>query len=237
MAFSSRRRDFLIGATGLASTWLAGCGKSSEESSTPYHKMDPDNPLDRVFPRLLAIVSEDPAPASQWQRMLEVFRNEVPAAPWSRMPVPDSRRDVDEAAAWLAAELKAQPAAKGIYLGLDTLNMEGGSGTNVEFGGIAECDPTNDDKSWLEDDLDSGGDHLIRGLQEMHAVYSSPEWEPWFDFCDYALFLGYSGIVLAAAMARSAAGSRDLLAAWGFHDGDLFLLGRSLGGKWSPVED
>lgn len=198
--------------------------------------MDQDDPLDRVFPRLLAIVRDDPAPATQWQRMLEMFRSEVPAAPWGGLPLPDIDRDVNAAAAWLAAELKAQPAAKGIYLGLDTLNMEGGRGTNIEFGGIAECDPADDDESWLEDDLDSGGDHLIRGLLEMHAVYSSPDWEPLFDFCDYSVFLGYSGIVLAAAMARTA-GTRDLLVAWGFHDGDLFLLGRSLGGKWSPVED
>ena len=205
--------------------------------------MNQDNPLDRVFPRLLAIVRETPEPVAQWQRLLEVFRSEVPAAPWARMPAPDIKRDVDEAAAWLAAELKAQPAARGIYLGLDTLNMEGGKGTNVGFGGTSECDPAKDDESWLEDDFEYGlermiygGEHLIRGIVEMHAVYSTPEWEPWFDFCDYALFLGYSGIVLGAAMARSA-GARDLLAAWGFHDGDLFLLGRSLAGKWSPVED
>lgn len=198
--------------------------------------MNQDDPLDRVFPRLLAIVRENPEPVSQWQRMLEVFRIELPAAPWDRMPVPAIGRDVDEAAAWLAAELKGQPAATGIYLGLDTLNMEGGRGKNVEFGGTAECDPAEDHESWLEHDLDDGEDHLIRGLVEMHAVYASPEWEAWFDFCDYATFLGYSGIVLGAAMARSA-GARDLLVAWGFHDGDIFLLGRSLGGKWSPVED
>lgn len=206
--------------------------------------MNQDNPLDRVFPRLLAIVGENPDPVSQWQRMLEVFRSEVPAAHWDRMPVPDIMRDVDEAAAWLAAELKGHPAAKGIYLGLDTLNMERGRGKNVEIAGTAKCDPTDDDVSWLEEDLEYGlehliyGDeqHLIRGLVEMHAAYSSPEWEPWSEFCDYTVFLGYSGIVLGAAMARSA-GARDLLVAWGFHDGDLFLLGRSLGGRWSPVKN
>lgn len=198
--------------------------------------MNQEDPLDRAFPRLLAIVRELPEPVSQWQRMSEVFRSEVPAAPWARMPVPDIMKDVDEAAAWLAAELKALPAAKGIYLGLDTLNMEGGKGTNVEFGGATNCDSAEDDESWLESDLDYGDEHLIRGLVDMHAVYSTPQWEPWSEFCDYAFFLGYSGIVLGAAMARTA-GARDLLAAWGFHDGDLFLLGRSLGGKWSPVED
>lgn len=198
--------------------------------------MNQDNPLDRVFPRLLAIVGENPDPVSQWQRMLEVFRSEVPAAPWARMAVPDIMRDVDEAAAWVAAELRSQPAAKGIYLGLDTLNMRGGKGKNVEFGGTTECDPAEDDESWLENDLDYGDEHLVRGLVGMHAVYSTPEWEPWSDFCDYVFFLGYSGIVLGAAMARSA-GARDLLAAWGFHDGDLFLLGRSMGGKWSPVKE
>lgn len=228
------RRNFLIGAAALATAGLAGCGKRTGEASSPSDEMNQENPLDRVFPRLLAIVREDPAPASQWQRMSGVFQNEVPAAPWARMPVPDLGRDVDEAAAWLAAELDAQPAAKGIYLGLDTLNMEGGKGNNVEFGGTTECDPAEDDESWLESDLNYGDGHLIRGLVAMHAVYSSADWEPWSDFCDYAVFLGYSGIVLGAAMARSA-GARDLLAAWGFHDGDLFLLGRSLGGKWSPV--
>lgn len=236
MPTRTSRRDFLIGAAGSAATLLVGCGEPAEEPSAPADEMDQEDPLDRVFPRLLAIVRDDPAPASQWRQMLALFRSEVPAAPWEGMHLPDFERDVNDAAAWLAAELGALPAAKGIYLGLDTLNMEGGRGKNVEFGGTAECDPAGDDESWLEDDLDYGDDHLIRGLLELHAVYSSPEWEPWSEFCDYAVFFGYSGIVLGAAMARTA-GARDLLVAWGFHDGDLFLLGRSLGGKWSPVRD
>lgn len=228
----------------MATAVLAGCGKRSGVSPEVSNEMNQDDPLDRVFPRLLALVRENPDPVSQWSRMLELFRREVPAAPWARMPVPAIGKDVDEAAAWLAKELNAQPAAKGIYLGLDTLNMEGGRGKNVEIAATAECDPADDDESWLQEDLEYGLEHLIygaeqhliQGLVEMQAEYSSPEWEPWSGFCDYAVFLGYSGIVLGAAMARSA-GARDLLVAWGFHDGDLFLLGRSLGGKWSPVED
>jgi hypothetical protein len=56
-------------------------------------------------------------------------------------------------------------------------------------------------------------------------VYDQPQFESVSSFADYALFLRYSGLVLAEAM-ESVTVSEPFLAAWGFHDGDLFFLGR-----------
>ena len=52
--------------------------------------------------------------------------------------------------------------------------------------------------------------------------------------CDYIFFLGYSGVVLAESFARLDT-PRTLLPAWGFHDGDLFALGRKQGGGFTRL--
>ena len=134
-------------------------------------------------------------------------------------------RDISVASQWLLSQLATQPDARGIYLGLDTLNMDDGSGTNVDFGGTADCDVSQDQVDWVYGKLKHGEMHLIRGLFELHQIYSRPEWEAAFSFADYILFLGYTGIILGQAFIRLST-NRSLLPAWGFHDGDLFALGR-----------
>jgi hypothetical protein len=111
----------------------------------------------------------------------------------------------------------------GVYLGLDRLNMDDGCGMNVQIGGSRrpEC-LTAELQDWLEDDLWDGRDHLIRGLVDMHRVYAREE-GPVFGFADYALFLGYSGFVLAAAIERlspaTRSGAKGRLYAWAFTTG------------------
>ena len=59
----------------------------------------------------------------------------------------------------------------------------------------------------------------------MHEEYARPEWARLFDAADYVLVLGYSSVVLAEAAAIVRWPRRSPLI-WGFHDGDLFILGR-----------
>ncbi len=126
------------------------------------------------------------------------------------------------------------PNATGIYLGLDTLNMGEGEGTNIEFGGTAACDVSKDEVDWVYGKLKYGESHLIGGLYELQRIYSEPDWESSFSFTDYILFLGYSGIILGQAFIRLAT-KRRLLPAWGFHDGDLFVLGRKTPEKFDFI--
>jgi hypothetical protein len=76
-------------------------------------------------------------------------------------------RDILAATHWLSSQISAQPEATGIYLGLDTLNMDNGSGTNVDFGGTAACDISQDQVDWVYGKLKYGQQHLIRGLFEL----------------------------------------------------------------------
>jgi hypothetical protein len=163
-----------------------------------------------------------------WPRVIRLCKEEQPSDLWDALPSPDTKRDVRAAAQWLTSEISAPLAPKpvrGVYLGLDTLNMEGGAGHNVELGATASCDPLAQDGDWAWDCEWYGQRHLIRGLVDLKAEYEREPWKERYQFADYALFLGYSGLVLGDALA--AASARDpLLAIWGFHEGDLFLLGR-----------
>lgn len=130
--------------------------------------------------------------------------------------------------------------SNGVYLGLDTLNHKNGIGTNVEIGSSAKCvvDSKENDGRWLDELSWHGDSHLIYGLYEMktHAWGDGTILWPTrpinlYGYADYAVFLIYSGLVLASALDRMVQKQllefkKPKLIVWGFHDGDLFELGR-----------
>lgn len=184
------------------------------------------NQLKRIRDQLAAIHTRaDPHDA--WDDVLALCRRDVPEAPWQRLPRPDIKRDIETAREWLVRQLQETPRATGLYLGLDTLNMRRGRGMNVAIGRSTECNPWKDDRNWLTDSMSFGDDYLIRELYAMHREYSKKAWRKndAFSYADYALFLCYSGIVLGHAF-HGVRVKQTLQAVWGFHDGDLFVLGR-----------
>jgi hypothetical protein len=184
---------------------------------------------------LLAAIRGPAKPDAAWKEVLRVCHRCAPGAPWPSLPDPDLGRDIEDARVWLARQLRDLPDATGIYLGLDTLNMRGGRGQNVEIGGTAECDALQDSQDWIGvRQLRYGTKHLIRGLYEMHRVYTQGDWcvraekvprGLYSSFAEYSLFLSYSGIVLGHAL-KLIPLKRTFLVVWGYHDGDMFLLGR-----------
>jgi len=183
---------------------------------------------------LLLILRKYPDARKCWQAILRLCQKSAPDVPWRDLPLPDMERDIVAASHWLSAQIAALPDATGIYLGLDTLNMDNGHGTNLDFGGTAACDVSQDQVEWVYGQLKFGEKHLIRGLYELQQVYSQPRWKSVFSFADYMLFLGYSGIILGHAFNRLST-VRCLLPAWGFQDGDLFVLGRKTPDKFDFI--
>ena len=96
---------------------------------------------------------------------------------------------------------------------------------NVELGWTPRVNIEAQDADWIYDGLEYGPKHLVEGLLALHSVYSRGEWAEVYSPADYLLPLGYAGVVLREAL-RAAKLQEPLLAAWGFHDGDMFLLGR-----------
>jgi hypothetical protein len=222
----------------------ARCDKGMLDFLRSLHHDDPQAYRDALIddvnrPRLpiddiLTAIRSHSTPSDAWRAVLATCRESAFRAPWDYLPAPDIERDIEAARHWLALQLPGLRDVTGIYLGLDTLNMGGRRGTNVEIGGSASCDPTSDSQDWICGELKRGSKHLIRGLRELKVEYSKARWKvrdesvaqgSYSSFADYTLFLGYSGILLGHAFSRLTP-TRPLLAAWGFHDGDLFLLGR-----------
>lgn len=173
---------------------------------------------------LLDILRAEHDAEAAWRQALDLLRNSTPSDLWDALPAVDIQRDIKAVAAWLQGALNAPSVPVGVYLGLDTLNMNAGSGYNVEIGWKTSLNLEHSGVDWIYSGLEYGAPHLIEGLYELHAIYARPEWAELFSSADYMLFLGYSGIVLSAAI-RSTPLPRPLLASWGFHDGDMFLLG------------
>jgi len=174
---------------------------------------------------VLEIIRTEQDANKAWEKILILCQDTAPSELWDALLKPSIERDILEATEWLTSQLSILSGTKGIYFGLDTLNMDGGSGTNIEIGGTAACDVDQDDFDWVYTDLQYGSNHLIYGLYHLHSIYSQPQWKKGFSFSDYILFLTYSGIILGQAFVRLTT-QRTLLSVWGFHDGDLFVLGR-----------
>ena len=192
--------------------------------------MDPSEAVTRI----LSTVRGARDPVAGYARLIANSSKQAPASLWKRLPDIDIAGDVAEAVEWLRKELRGRDSATGIYLGLDTLNMDGGRGTNVEIGGSGKAVPLENGLEWMYGCTWYGESHLIRGLLEMHGAYSQ-EKEGLSSFADYVLFLGYSGLILASAIEALErpvrAGKKGRLFAWGFHDGDIFPLLRATARK------
>jgi hypothetical protein len=161
-----------------------------------------------------------------WKRLLQLCKTEQPSHLWDALPSPNPTGDVRAAAKWLASQIgRRDVPVRGVYLGLDTINMRDGAGHNLELGVTASCDPFGPDDDWAWNCEWYGESHLIRGLVDLKKEYEREQWKEIFDFADYAIFLGYSGLILGEAF-EAIVVPEPLLAIWGFHDGDLFRLGR-----------
>ena len=150
------------------------------------------------------------------------------------VPEIDISADISAAQRWLKKEA-ADSSVTGIYLGLDTLNENEGTGKNIEIGFTCDAHPQSPDIEWIYKLKKYGTDHLIHGIYELHAWYY-PEHRVYADhdydlqlLLDYIFFLGYSGVILAAAIQQEQLQDHCLFV-WGFHDGDLGPLCR-----WSPT--
>ena len=183
---------------------------------------------------VLEILRKFHTPKEAWRAILAYCKKVAPHAAWSQFSRPALSRDIADATLWLRRQLDHLPAAGLIYLGLDTLNMADGAGKNVEIGASESADAEDDSGEWVLGDLKYGQDFLIKGLVKMHKLYQSDEWAECFGFCDYILFLAYSGIVLSNAC-RAVFVDSPIRVTWGFHDGDMFKLGRIELGGFQPM--
>lgn len=178
-------------------------------------------PIDEI----LGILRQFADAKAAWDSQLKLLQRSFPSDLWSNLLEADIRRDSDAAAAWLEASLEQVKAPVGVYLGLNTLNMDCGAGHNLEVGWTSNANVDADDTGWVYQGLQYGPRHLLDGLVGMHSIYSLPQWKQQFSNADYMIFLGYSGLILREALQKAAIPVPALIT-WGFHDGDIFLLGR-----------
>jgi hypothetical protein len=200
------------------------------------HLARPTLPVDEIFEALCAI----PDPVGAWRNALSACMTRAPRAPWDQLPALEIERDITVAQAWLGEQFRRIRGCTRVYIGLDTGNMCGGHGTNVEIAGSAVCDPFSNSVQWLARPLRPGDPHLIRGLYDLRRQYSRGAWRvdddavatgSYFAFADYTLSPGYSGLVLGHALSRTTT-DWAFLVVWGFHDGDMFPLGRVNAGEF-----
>jgi len=177
--------------------------------------------------KILTAIRKATNASDAFDKLVAIASSHAKYADWEKLRFPKCfEKDVRDAAKWIEKSLADYPAA-GVYLGLDTLNERRGWGTNLEIGMNSHADPSKKNIDWVFNCEQYGKKHLIRGLYELHRSYQKFDLEYPADLeADYALFLGYSGLVLAAALER-ARFRRDCMFVWGFHDGDLFLLCRT----------
>lgn len=174
---------------------------------------------------ILKEVERTSPPQKGFQNILDFAQKELPSAIWDTFRNTNFERDIQEAITWLKTCIQLSDNFTGIYFGLDTLNMNEGTGENVEIGLSSICNPAILEDSWLYESKVRGKSHLIRSLYEVEDSFSNEE--KWNNTerheAEYAIFLGYSGFILREAL-QNIDVKQDFLSMWGFHDGDIFYL-------------
>jgi hypothetical protein len=178
------------------------------------------------YDEILGCVRKSIAPQKAFKELIDVGKSQLKSPLWDAIPTPDTEADVTSAATWLQESFSKYPPT-GVYLGMDTVNENDGKGKNVEIGMTDVPGPLPLELEWIYDGFDYGENHLIRGLYEIHKGYDALDLqEPQSLLADYVFYLGYSGIVLAAALDKMQVRWESLFV-WGFHSGDLAFLARS----------
>ena len=166
-----------------------------------------------------------------FEQILGLGRSYLPSNIWEEYSKMNVGRDIREAHSWLEENLKQHTDSTGIYLGLDTLNMEEGAGFNLEIGLSNMCNPRELNDDWIFDCEHFGKQHLIKGVYEVSDSFLNEE--KWTStersFAEYLIFLGYSGVVLRDAL-KTLSHPGNFLSVWGFHDGDMFFLVQKIEG-------
>ena len=177
-------------------------------------------------------------PTKSFIKIVDYGRQKLQSKIWSEFENMNIERDIKAAEIWLNQTFKKFPGFSGIYLGLDTLNMENGKGTNVEIGLSKSCNPSIFSDEWAYECENYGESHLIKGLYEVSDCFNNEN--QWTtdeqNFTEYLIFLGYSGLVLKEALTNLKI-ENDFLSLWGFHDGDMFFLTQKIGNKNSIVTE
>ena len=184
--------------------------------------------------QILDLLRTELAPELAWRRVLEICKLHHASALWETLPAVDIDGDAEAIRGWLATSLEGVAGPVGLCLGLDTLNMRDGAGTNLELGWKRACAAGSDDIGWVFERLEHGSSTLIVGLVALQAEYRQDRWNELSGMADHVLSLAYSGVVLAQAL-RHLERQDPLLAAWGFHDGDLFALCRCSAGTFEMI--
>ncbi len=186
----------------------------------------------------MQILRTESDPKIAFKKILIQANKNLPSEIWKEYGNLSIERDIEEATNWLQKSLTEFPDSKGIYLGLDTLNMDEGNGTNIEIGLSNSCNPNTFSDDWAYNCHHYGDSHLIRGLSEVADTFTNSE--KWTSeetsFAEYIVFLAYSGIILKSALYKLET-NNDFLSIWGFHDGDMFFLMQKANGIKSIVTE
>src|SRR6266536_4138350 len=107
-------------------------------------------PIDWID-RVTQIVKTAPDTRTGWPLLADLCRKTEPSPLWDALPKVNAKRDVASTSKWLREQLRSKDAPHptcGVYLGLDTLNMDGDEGKNVEIGATKNCDPSKLETDW-----------------------------------------------------------------------------------------
>lgn len=155
-----------------------------------------------------------------------IGQNHLPQRKWGKIRFPPLfQTDVLEAVKWIN-DVVLQHRPTNVYLALDALNEQDGQGKNVATGMTRAVDPDAELRGWDPSWEGPSEHHLMWGLFELHQQYLA--WDlryPANVLADYILFMGYSGLVYAAAIERSQC-NFDCRFVWGFGEDAPFPLVR-----------
>jgi hypothetical protein len=179
-----------------------------------------------VVDEVRAVVRSGDNEKIAFDALRELGAKHLPRRKWNNLRLPALfETDVLEAAIWIKDNVVPYRATN-VFLALDTMNERDGQGKNVTSLITRSLDPSAELKDWGHACEGPKALHLVWGLFGLHQLYLKWDLEyPASVLVDYVIFLGYSGLMYAAAVERSCL-KDDCRFVWGFGEDTPFPLVR-----------
>lgn len=170
--------------------------------------------------KLFRLLKEKIEAKDQWCGALDLLSEILPVELLNAVAQIDIKKDFKDARSWVNDNLKNKPDTNGVYIGIDTANIQAPVSKCLEMGLSSRAILSEPDEWLYDDSMYHVSDIELKEMQALHRIYAESEWDSVFDDSDLLLPFVYSGALLLDVF-KVVKVKQKTIVYWGHVSGEL----------------